>query len=393
MFNWSDPLLPPELAQMVVEKCPNIQILELYCNEKSYLYMPTAASFSGAHAWSCLHELRNLRVLGAGPEVLFGDALALLGSLSRLESLSIFAADHELRSRMINLSSAAISDDCFPALKHLVVYSGPGPIDLVSQFWKIPPLVRKLVSVCIAYQLGPKVNQWNQKDDLVLSICRGSPCITDLHIDLVNTLTRARILDSQTVTELLGQLPLRRLRIEEPLDPSDMIASACEWEQVVLALPNLEYLHMSYPRLKPEDLAMIAKHMPKLRFLAARLERSRWASGVELLLDPRPQVLAASVSSVRLKFQLDHRTLGHNFPTAFARLLCHLWPGGAHCEVLGRYWNKSECSQITLLINESIKELCAPSEVNPPSVDDITEGWKYAKLSRVPWVNTYGLAP
>lgn len=127
---WFHPLQISQLSDMVARKCPNIQILEIYSDYGTEKNWVTHMSLSSTNLLSSLLKLPNLRVLGISPEVLFPDALVLLGSLLKLESLSIYSPDDRLA--VIDFSGTLISSDSFPALRHLAVYRSSQSVSLIS---------------------------------------------------------------------------------------------------------------------------------------------------------------------------------------------------------------------------------------------------------------------
>jgi hypothetical protein len=58
-------------------------------------------------------------------------------------------------------------------------------------------------------------------------------------------------------------------------------ASFANVEPIALALPNLEYVDVSEICFDFQDLVLVAKHMPKLQFLAVNLSMFSWPSELE----------------------------------------------------------------------------------------------------------------
>lgn len=274
-------LLAAQLSARLVQHCPNIHTLDIYTDnatdddDHKDTLQPGLGPLSSTDLSSSLAQFHDLRSLGGGPELLSPKSLVTLGSLPLLESFTIVDMD-ETTERLVQ-SSISLPQNTFPALQHLGIYS-LDRIERASELWNFPYLVQQLISVHVDLDSASVSDE--QIRLLICSICANSPLVSELYIGLEPTDNREDIdLFSPTVVSHLQRLPLRRLRISAS---SVSLEPAGNFEPLALALMNIEYLYMRCYNFTFEDLALVAKHMPKLQFLATGLPRLRWPSEDQL---------------------------------------------------------------------------------------------------------------
>lgn len=216
----------------------------------------------------------------------------MLGSLPNLESLTI---GFPYRQEQVVPSNISLPADSFPAMKHLDLNSQSA--EDVLQVWKIQPLVWRLASVAIKLGVSALIDA--QACDLICTICQCSTQVTDLRMDFKPNSVRTKpVLLSSAAVASLRQLPLRRVQLTYA-----RLGSDCCCEQLTMALSNLEYLYFPYQCFRFEDLALVAKHMPKLRFLGIRQNPETWPS--EDQLHGHSPIAAPNAQTPPLYLELD----------------------------------------------------------------------------------------
>jgi hypothetical protein len=285
-----DPLVVPQLVAMIAERCPDIHTLEIYTLVDSFV---DKGSLPRRHRRvkfsSSLEQLCNLRTFGIGSELLSPNLYALLGSLPVLTSLTIhFPYDQPVSQHVVLVKDyISLPSESFPSLQHLGVACEFESIELILPLWKIQPLVQHLTSVHI--QFNPIVTRASADllADLFHFICQSSPHITDLHMDMRPSGNRPVLRILPTAISHLQRCSFQRIHIWQA-----ELSQTCSFEQLALALPNLEYLNLPKQLVKYEDLVQLARHIPKLRFLAVRLDLRGWPRQDQRLhLDESPSTL------------------------------------------------------------------------------------------------------
>lgn len=265
---WMNPIEAGGLLSRMTSTCPNLRkLLILFGNSRYLDDLRWLVAYSTAGLFYPISHFRDLRVLHSSTVVLNPDILQLLGNLPHLESLIIDPVPNQsVGDDEIPITSLSLPKDSFPALRNLEVYRVPAIV--IRKLWQTPPLVQKLVSVGVK----PTLDSTEALNDMVRVVCQGSPQITDLKLDLSKT-TDVEI--SMPVVDHFRQLPLRRLRIRGAPKAGACLARTS-------ALPNLENLETSKMVNGFEELTSIAKHMPNLRYLYAKLNLQGWSSGMSL---------------------------------------------------------------------------------------------------------------
>lgn len=389
------PVFSSHLVSRIAESCPNIHTLELY-TETLYPRPLSGMNVPGYHSKPSLFAslgqepspLRNLRTFGAGPEVLSPDVVALLGNLPCLESLTVCFPNHT-PEQMVPGDFPPLPNS-FPALQHVGIYSRSAP--LITRFWRKLPFVRRITSVYI--KALPDLDDDDSETNLICLICRSSPNITDLHLEFTSDsmLTTLDLL-TPSVLHHLGQLPLERVRI---LTYSAELLSPHDAEQFAHALSNVEYLDLQDCYLTLENLAWMAKHMPKLQFLISH--NLELPTPPTVSTDPisLPLTVSPSPSTLYLEsfFTADKRFGSHEVTNEYikslAETLFSLWPSGVHCEfadlATGGYVTGSDLEHLKLL-NTTIKQLCAPKMFNLSAVNrERAAKWKFTNDRNIRWL-------
>lgn len=371
-----DTLQASQLSASLVQHCPNIHTLDIYTG---YTYaldlIPTFGPPvpSSPDLPTSLAQFHNLRHLGGGPEFLSPEALVALGRLPLLESFTI-AYSYKAPKSFVQ-SNLSMPHDDFHALRHLGIYCY-NRIEHASELWKLPSLVQQLVSVHVDVDSASASDE--QIRQLICLICKNSPLVSELHIDLEATIGRENIdLLSPTVISHLQRLPLRRLRI---MASHPRLTPIVDFERLAFALSNTEYLNMQCYRINFEDLVLIAKHMSKLRFLAVSLSPFVWPPKDQL---PR---LPTSDPPLFIVFRHKDRHLLEADVKSTSLALHSLWPNGVYCGLPGDA-EADLCAHEELeLINTEIQKLCPLKALGVHSFDDLTLEWKYANKRRIPWL-------
>lgn len=364
----SHPVLSPQRIARIAELCPSIQTLQFYSKPvRGHLHIESPSGTPPSdNLFTSLGKLRGLRFLGAGPEVLSFDALVLLGNLPCLESLMLCIPRNTPERSIPNQFPQTTGS--FPALQHLSIYCNSPP--LLSRLWKLLPVVRRITSVWIKVDTELQTTDDDVvMRDLLSSVCQFSPCVTDLHVDLA-TQQAAFELDLFTPSVLsdLARLPLRRMRIQTV---GTQLVPPEDYEQLAMALPNLEYLDIQECNFTFQGLEYVAKYMPGLQYLSVALRSSDWPSKDELPLAPSS---SPAVLCLRALFTFDtgsseqNNAVDDNYVESISTALHRLWPNGVRCEfsqIAAEWCEQSDCETLEL-INSSIKQFCPPNEFKTP---------------------------
>lgn len=266
---WMNPFQARDLLKRVATTCPKLAKLNILLGNSRYPenLLPFGRPCLASGLFASVSQFRDLCFLRSSSVVLYPEILQLLGNLPRLESLAAYSLNSDqddIIDDEIPIATLALSEDSFPALRHLEIDCVPGMV--VTKLWQTPPLVRNLISVRVQIM----TDDTESPNDLVCTICEGSPRITDLELDLVNV-EYAEL--SSAATEHLCRLPLLRLAIWD---------CNLDCRPLVLALTSLEYLNVESAYFDYEGLALMAKHMPRLQYLHAELFVMNWPEGSDL---------------------------------------------------------------------------------------------------------------
>lgn len=220
-----------------------------------------------ASLFSPIAQFCELHVLYSSSVVLNPSILQLLGNLPHLKSLTAYSVSNQrVEEEQILIASLTLPDHSFPALQNLKIDCISETV--ISKLWQTPPLVQKLMAVRVKPTFEPSYEVWN---DLICAVCHGSPEITDIELDLVQT---EYVELSSAVMGRFRRLPLRHLQIW------DGYTDDCQ--SLALALPSVEFLEMETMLLSFRDLTLVTKYMPNLQYLSARLALWGWPSAMNL---------------------------------------------------------------------------------------------------------------
>ncbi|KAG8740107.1 hypothetical protein FRC10_004736 [Ceratobasidium sp. 414] len=347
--SWLSPNTASQLLKKITDTAPELRVL--------HIYVRTDAGNVDA-AFRTVTQFQNLCALKCTSVMVDCEKLRLLGTLPQLESLQIvspgdeYASDDEINVRPGDWVLPAHS---FPTLRHLSAYNSPA--SMIVQFWRLTSLVQPLVSVGVKFQC-------ESSSEIICNICEGSPEAQEVSLDLCD------IYDPTTPTAFIShmqKLPLRRLRVVGP-DIAD------ELTPLMSPMVNLEYLDIDSTDLGIKNLILIAKHMPKLRFLSASyLDLDYWPWEMEAdPVIPSPSTLclvAGFALSERFKVWNRIRNNGtmDEYLDTIAQSLCTLWPRGVHCEIAGhKLMNGADESHVRLL-NHKIMVLSRSEGLALPS--------------------------
>ncbi|KAF8609085.1 hypothetical protein BDV93DRAFT_541423 [Ceratobasidium sp. AG-I] len=319
--------------------------------------------YSTANFFTPISQFRDLRFLRSSSAVVNARVLQLLGNLPRLESLAACSPcvdGDDDKDDLILIANLVLPERSFPSLRGLEIDCVPGTV--LSKLWQTSPLVRNLVSVRVQFM----AHNTESPSDLVCMICQGSPHITDLDLDLNRVGDTAL---SNVAVEHLRRLPLLRLRIWE---------AQVDVRSLVLALPNVEYLTLNSMLVNFEDLALIAKHMPKLQYLCTGLALWGWPMYFELPGDswsPSPCHLDSRFPFE--EFFNIHSPDYNEEIDEIAQGLHMLWPKGIHCG-FGFWDDQGDTDYGTLeRINNTTKALSASSALHIPTPEEASSRWVY----------------
>lgn len=267
---WMNPLETRELLVRMVATCPNMTSLNILPGSSHYPEdLSSLVPYSPSSVFTPISQFRDLRVLRTSSAVLNPDVLQLLGDLPCLESLWAYSlSTNDKKDDEIPIESLELPEHAFPSFRNLQLDCVPR--EVVSKLWQTPALVQNLVSVRIQFTYDTE-----SPSDLICAVCEGSPNITDLELE-VGKSEDIELLDE--VIEQLSKLSLLRVRIWE---------GQVNVRALIFALPNVEYLNIESTCADCEDLALIAKHMPKLQYLKAEL--LIWSWPAERALPSIPQ--------------------------------------------------------------------------------------------------------
>jgi hypothetical protein len=273
---WLNPFHASWLLHRIAETSRGIQTLQIFISSRAHPEnVPPLSPYSKSAPFACIGLFRDLRSLRGTSMILDSGVLRLLGDLPRLESLMVWATSelhHRRQEHEISIADLDLTAYSFLALRHLAIYDVSSSV--ISQLWQTPCLVQRLVSIHIRFPFTTEAH--SLLCELICFICQNSLQTTQLDLDLQEI---EEVVMSPTVVPCLKQLPLRRLRMIEVISPTTF----SNFEPMALALPNLEYLDVSATCLDFQDLVLVAKHMPRLQFLAVNLSMFDWPSE----LDPR----------------------------------------------------------------------------------------------------------
>lgn len=199
---WMNPFEARDLMLQMVGTCPNLTKLNILIGNTRYPdNLLPFGPYSPARHFAPIIQFRDLWVLHSSSVVLNPEILQLLGNLPRLESLAAYslgANDDGMEDDKILIADLVLSKDSFPLLRHLGIDCVPGTV--VSKLWNTPPLVHSLVSVSIQFM----PDETELPSNLICTICKGSPHLTDLELDLV----KSRETELSSVVKHLRRLPL-----------------------------------------------------------------------------------------------------------------------------------------------------------------------------------------
>ncbi|KAF8606214.1 hypothetical protein BDV93DRAFT_553973 [Ceratobasidium sp. AG-I] len=328
--------------------------------------------YSKAAALISIPRLQNLRILSSSPLFLDPDILQLLGKLPYLESLTAYSLPRQLATTQdanddqALVASLALPMNSFPALQHLGIHSQLDAV--VSKLWRITPLVQGLVSVTVRPMGGSTKSLNNLVDD----VCRGSPLIRDLDLDLVPDGQDEVVELLTTVVERFRQMPLQRVRLR---------AWYIDYQHLTLVLRNVEYLKMEATPAEISDLALISKNMPKLQYLGVNLHLFNWPPASHWS-DHSPSPRTCHIDS---QFEFgDNLGLDEpdfqNYVEIIAQALHVFWPKGVRCGLFMNakgYYMTSDSDTVDC-INKITKELSGTSAPHIPERLESESHWMYA---------------
>ncbi|KAF8609086.1 hypothetical protein BDV93DRAFT_504533 [Ceratobasidium sp. AG-I] len=369
---WINPFEARSLMVRMTATCPGLTKLNILPgNSRHPENLLSFSLYSPVSIFTPLSQFRDLRVLHSSSAVLNPEVLQLLGNLPCLESLAVYSlcTDNEnWEDDDIPIANLTLPNNSFPSLRNLKIDCVPGAV--VSKLWQTPPLVRDLVSVRIQFM----ADDTESPSELVCTICQGSPHITDLELDLSKTRDTEI---SSVVVEHLHRLPLLHLRIWE---------GEADVQPLILALPNLEYLNIESMHVNFEELALIAKHMPKLQYLFVGMLLWNWPDESELPRDSSsssPCYIDSQFSFEEdFDFDVDDPAFSDEID-GIARGLHALWPRGVRCG-FGNWVDPGDNDPATLnRVNKTTKALSAASALHIPTPEESSSRWVYGSWKSI----------
>ncbi|KAG8678456.1 hypothetical protein FRC09_019824 [Ceratobasidium sp. 395] len=275
---WIDPSKCIELIDAISQTCPTIETLEIFAHgdgeEDRTKYNVLYKKVAG------LHSLRTLSFGGANAG---GTLFRAFGRLPHLENLSLVSDRTQTMPFM--RSPVTLSDESFPALRHLTLY-GVHPT-IVVRVYDLPRLFCRLVSAKIIYEdpdYDGHDSDYLRSAYAMRCFSHGCSYLTDLTIITKGWAGCFRLF--RQFIPIFKRLPLRRLRLcgvdlnpdnefQEEDDFEDMLGEAglernnppVTWKEFLAALPRLEELDINNP-FRARDLVVFARSLPKLRYFA-----------------------------------------------------------------------------------------------------------------------------
>ncbi|KAG8686794.1 hypothetical protein FRC09_013923, partial [Ceratobasidium sp. 395] len=329
---WVEPPLASLLLQSLAHTAPDLKRLRLPVLSQKQIPYAKSSLFSN------LAALRNLRSLHCSTAMIDSPVMLLLGALPKLDSLQIKAPaaedsdserDNGDSEDNLSLDDLMLPPDSFPNLRRLNIQLLP--CGVVSQLWSSAPLVRQLISVHVRFHPDDATRSDSVKmNGTICDICTGSPDTTELCLDAYDV----QFIELSTAAiDCLKQLPLRRLKLLDVWLPG----SFGDISPLVTAIPNVEYLDIDTVEASFDDLVLIARHLPKLRFLVANITLTGWPYDLEeYSITPSPSALRLGSEFMFSKqtegYYLDEGESMEDYVDRMAQHLHSLWPNGIGCE-------------------------------------------------------------
>jgi hypothetical protein len=254
---WINPVQATRLLVEMARICPNLNKLRIHVEESQYRDdLRSLGPYSPVNPLIPIPQFLNLRVLSTNSMVLDLDVLQLLGCLPRLECLKVYSGvDYD----NVSIAGPELPPRSFPSLRHLEMNQVIGTV--LSTLWRIAPLVQNLVSVAVNFcdASNESINR------LICTICQGSLLLTDFKLNFGHVSDYVNL--AITTIDHFRQLPLEHVRI---------LSGYADCQHLASVLPNVECLWIDALIVRHQDLVLIPKYMPKLRYLAVRLDLEDW---------------------------------------------------------------------------------------------------------------------
>ncbi|KAG8725622.1 hypothetical protein FRC09_000009 [Ceratobasidium sp. 395] len=290
---WLGPETCFNLVNQLAHTCPRLETLRLYpaglgdCDRTQLIVV-----------YMQLAQLTCIRSLTFGGTVALQELYTALGQLPHLETLSLRTDASEAQESYND--PIIIPDNSFPSLRQLDLYQLNE--SAMARICKITQIFRRLVSASIIYKGKPNgrhdfgvTHRYNRSEVAVACLGANSP-----HIEYLTVLPEgdglSNFLISWTIIDKLRLLPLKylkvgriKLNIDIALDhPSD---DQPTWGNLLVAVPQLEELHMDTNNISLNELQLIGSKLSKLRLLAF------WHVGLQEAGQP-PETISATQSIV-----------------------------------------------------------------------------------------------
>ncbi|KAF8606196.1 hypothetical protein BDV93DRAFT_521043 [Ceratobasidium sp. AG-I] len=363
-----DPALVVVLLSGMARTCSNLSKLCMPFNHSQTPNNSNSSNPPGIRLKDALltsiSQFHNLRVLRSNSTVLDPDILQSLGDFPHLESLIASSQSIlDVNDEQNPVTDPALSIQSFPALRHLRIE--PISSTMVSRLWRTASFGRNLVSVAIKFRDGA-IEYLNS---LICDICRGSPLIMELELDL-DEIKDFQL--SNAVVNHFQQLPLKLV---------DISGRYTDFQNLIPAFRNVEYLVMEESLVHFEDLVMMSKDMPKLQYLSASLVLWDWSP------IPGPPHHSPSPRTCHIDsyfnfgddFDVEDPEF-NNYVELIARALHSLWPKGVRCDfcrLAGAQEESDIDAGIVERINAITTELSGTSALHIPSVAESSSLWMY----------------
>ncbi|KAG8770692.1 hypothetical protein FRC12_004098 [Ceratobasidium sp. 428] len=376
---WIEPPLVSLLLQGLVHTAPDMERLRLLALSQKQIPYIKSSLFSN------LAALRSLRTLHCSTAMIDSSVMLLLGTLPELKSLQINAPaapdglddperDNGDPEDDLSLDDLILPPHSFPSLRHLNLQFLP--CGVVSQLWSSAPLVRQLISVHVRFHPDDAAQGDSTTiNGTICDICKGSPDTIELCLDGYDI---QYIEISPAVIDCLKQLPLQRLQLldiyylPEPLGSSTSL--------LVTAIPNVEYLEVGQVNVSFDELVLIAKHLPKLRFLVAYVILTGWPYDLE---DYESITSSPSVLHLGCGFMFSSQTEEEedesmeDYVDLMAQHLHMLWPNGINCEREHTGEPPEDLDKDYLNLLQSKLKVLNPPEFEPPARKTYQATWLY----------------
>ncbi|KAG8708026.1 hypothetical protein FRC08_000152 [Ceratobasidium sp. 394] len=350
---WLDLDQYPDALSNFMQKCPELEVLEVFPRKSIFRGSPGAYTLPGGpltgsqprHSAALCHSMPYFQSLGqltGSTSFLQSDTLSFLGNLPSLESLVLYgsATSESIIQPVLECETA------FPALKHLELHHLDAR--LTTNLCSLKPLVSSLTSAVVRFPFIQK-RDWNVGDRdppqaTISAFSLLSPQLASLTIILQggsHTIT----LNPPTI-EAFRRLPLRLLELS-----AASLAPGVSWNDVLATLPGIEVLRLSCS-VEFQALEAFSQSLPRLRHLELRFINFEPMQSIQ---DSVHQATSVSNDTpICLEGELYMTNPSVNALEKVARYLSSIWP---RVICANRTWDTPSNIQTVRALNDCISGL------------------------------------